>query len=80
MSTYTEPDYAAWLVSIDNQLAAWASGASIASYSLAGRTFTKSQAANLISFREYVLGCYYRSLRGNVTLANMSGHDTDGEE
>lgn len=77
---YTEPDYETWLESIDAQLAAWASGASITSYSIAGRTFTKSQAQNLISFREYVLGCYYRSLRGNVTLANMSGHDTQGDE
>ena len=77
MGTYTEPDYAAWLTAIDAQLLAWATGSSISSYSIAGRTFTKSQSAQLISFREYVYGCYLRTLRGNVTLADMSGRTAE---
>jgi len=72
-TTYTEPNYADWLRSIDDQLAAWASGASISSYSIAGRSFSKSQAENLIAFREYVYGLYNRKTYGNVTLANMAG-------
>lgn len=71
--TYTEPNYADWLRAIDAQLEAWASGASISSYSIAGRTFTKNQAQNLISFREYILGLYNRKTYGNITLANMAG-------
>ena len=80
MSTYTEPDYAAWLTQIDAQLLAWATGSSISSYSIAGRSFTKNQASSLISFREYVYGCYLRTVRGNVTLANMSGNTDAGDE
>lgn len=71
--SYTEPNYEDWLVAIDAQLAAWASGASVSSYSIAGRTFTKSNADNLITFREYVLGLYRRKTYGNITLANQSG-------
>ena len=74
---YTEPNYADWLRAIDAQLAAWATGASISSYSIAGRTFTKNNAQSLISFREYVYGLYLRTTRGNVTLANMSGHNME---
>ena len=70
---YTEPNYADWLRAIDAQLEAWTTGASISSYSIAGRTFTKNQAQSLISFREYILGLYNRKTYGNVTLANMSG-------
>lgn len=70
---YTEPNYEDWLVSIDAQLAAWAAGSSISSYSIAGRHFTKNNAENLITFREYVYGLYRRKTAGNVTLANQSG-------
>lgn len=71
-STYIEPDYAAWLNAIDAQLASWAAGASLSSYSIAGRTFTKNNADSLIKFREYVYGLYQRTVRGNVTLADMN--------
>lgn len=77
--TYTEPTYADWLRAIDAQLEAWASGASISSYSIAGRTFSKSQAQNLIAFREYVFGLYQRKTYGNVTLANMNQQLTEIE-
>lgn len=79
MTTYTEPDYATWLTAIDAQLLAWATGSSISSYSIAGRSFTKSNAQNLIEFRQYVYGLYQRSVRGNVTLANMSGGGIEDE-
>lgn len=72
-TTYTEPNYADWLRAIDAQLEAWASGASIASYTIAGRTFTRAQAGALMDFREYVYGLYLRQTRGNVTLVDMSG-------
>lgn len=70
---YTEPNYEDWLVEIDKQLLAWASGASISSYSIAGRTFTKNNTDALIAFREYVYGLYRRKTYGNVTVADMSG-------
>ena len=72
-STYVEPDYAAWLTAIDAQLLAWATGSSVSSYSIAGRSFTKNNAQSLIAFREYVYGLYQRQTYGNVTLGNMSG-------
>jgi hypothetical protein len=78
-TTYTEPNYADWLRAIDAQLEAWASGASITSYSIAGRTFTKAQSQNLIAFREYVYGLYQRKTYGNVTLANMNSIRMGGE-
>ena len=70
--SYTEPAYEDWLVAIDAQIAAWAAGSSISSYSIAGRTFTKSNIENLITFREYVYGLYRRKTSGNITLANQS--------
>ena len=70
--SYTEPAYEDWLVAIDAQIAAWAAGSSISSYSIAGRTFTKNNVENLITFREYVYGLYRRKTYGNVTLANQS--------
>jgi len=42
-------------------------------YSIAGRTFTRNNADNLIKFREYVYGLYRRKTGGNITLANQSG-------
>ena len=72
---YTEPDYALWLVQIDAQLLAWATGASVSSYTIAGRSFSKNNVESLIAFREYVLGLYNRVTYGNVTLADMSGCD-----
>ena len=74
-TTYSEPDYALWLQAIDAQLLSWATGASVSSYSIANRTFTKNDVEKLIAFREYILGLYNRVSRGNVTLANMSGLD-----
>jgi hypothetical protein len=79
VTTYTEPDYAAWLTAIDAQLLAWATGSSISSYSIAGRSFTKSNAQNLIAFRQYVYGLYQRSVNGNVTLADMSSMSIEDE-
>lgn len=70
--SYTEPNYEDWLVAIDAQIAAWAAGSSISSYSIAGRTFTKNNVENLITFREYVYGLYLRKTYGNITLANQS--------
>lgn len=74
-TAYTEPDYALWLVQIDAQLLAWATGASVANYTIAGRSFSKNNVESLIAFREYVLGLYNRVTYGNVTLADMSGRD-----
>ena len=71
-TTYTEPNYADWLRSIDEQLAAWASGASISSYSIAGRSFTRGNSEALIAFREYIYGLYRRKTYGNITLTNMA--------
>ena len=74
-STYVEPDYAAWLNAIDAQLLAWATGSSVSSYSIAGRSFTKQNASSLIQFREYVYGLYLRGTRGSITLADQSGDE-----
>lgn len=70
--SYTEPAYEDWLTAIDAQLASWAAGSSISSYTIAGRTFTKNNADSLIKFREYVYGLYIRKTYGNITLANQS--------
>ena len=72
-STYTPPDYAAWLTVLDQQIAKMNAGATVASYTIAGMTFTKRSLADVLEHRERILGMYNREQAGgNVVLADQS--------
>jgi hypothetical protein len=73
-TTYTPPDFTAWLTSIDAAIAAKVAGADIVSYSIGGRQFTKRTLQELLDDRERLLALYNaEQAGGNVTLANMNG-------
>ena len=67
-TTYTPPDWGAALNAIDAALAA-SSGldTDIVSYSIAGRSFTKSRAETM-KHRDFVYEQYTLNVHGNVTL------------
>lgn len=72
-TTYTPPDYAAWLTVLDQQIAKFNAGATISSYTIAGMTFTKRSLSDVIDHRERILAMYNRELAGgNVVLADQS--------
>jgi hypothetical protein len=72
-TTYTPPDWGAALNAIDAALAAGAAlDTDIVSYSIAGRSFTKSREETM-KHRAFVYEQYTLIVHGNVTLVDGSG-------
>lgn len=71
--TYTPPDYAAWLTTLDAAIAAKLAGSDVTQYSIGGMQFVKQTLDQMLNHRERILALYNaEQAGGNVTLSDMS--------
>jgi hypothetical protein len=68
---YTPPDWGALLNQIDADMVTQGAPSDVFSYSIAGRSFTKSR-SQLVEYRDFVMGEYLRAVYGGTTIADMS--------